>query len=335
MHSMQSVDANLLLALDALLREGSVTAAARRRNISPPAMSHTLARLRDTVGDPLFVRAGNRLVPTPRAVAMRERVARVANEIGDLLRPEQPLDVATLERTFVVRASDATIVVLGRALETIVRREAPNVALHFVGSPLPDGPLPDGIDVELDIGVQYGLGPDLRIQRLYQDDMVPVVRRDHPLANRRVTPDGLTELECIAVASQRAKLEEIRRTQRRRGRRPPSRVVPSFLAAASLVRQSDAYTVVPARLAAVILDAFGLCRLSVVGAPAKVTIAQAWSPRLDNDAGHTWLRGCVRRACACAEGAGHPVDAPRNPRAPAHAVSRDRDRAPLVLPDPR
>jgi DNA-binding transcriptional LysR family regulator len=333
---MQSADANLLLALDALLREGSVTAAARRRNISPPAMSHTLARLRDTVGDPLFVRAGNRLVPTPRAVAMRERVARVANEIGDLLRPEQPLDVATLERTFVVRASDATIVVLGRALEAIVRREAPNVALHFVGSPLPDGPLSDGIEVELDIGVQYAPGPDLRIQRLYQDDMVPVARRDHSLATRRVTPEALAGLECIAVASQRAKLDEIRRTQRRRGRRPPSRVVPSFLAAASLVRQSDAYTVLPARLAAVILDAFGLCRLSVAGAPAKVTIAQAWSPRLDSDAGHTWLRGCVRRACADAEGAGHPVDAPRNPRARmVHAVSRDRDRAPLVLPDPR
>jgi DNA-binding transcriptional LysR family regulator len=333
MHRMQSADANLLLALDALLRDGSVTAAARRRNISPPAMSHTLARLRDTVGDPLFVRAGNRLVPTPRAVAMRERVARVANEIGDLLRPEQPLDVATLERTFVVRASDATIVVLGRALEAIVRREAPNVALHFVGSPLPDGSLPDGIEVELDIGVQYGLGPDLRIQRLYQDDMVPVVRRDHPLADRRVTPDGLAELECIAVASQRAKLEEIRRTQRRRGRRPPSRVVPSFLAAASLVRQSDAYTVLPARLAAAILDAFGLYRLSVAGAPTKVTIAQAWSPRLDSDAGHTWLRGCVRRACACACADGAPqVDAPRKPRAlTVRAGSRDPHRAPLAL----
>jgi DNA-binding transcriptional LysR family regulator len=331
MHAMQSADANLLLALDALLREGSVTAAARRMNVSPPAMSHTLARLRETVGDPLFVRAGNRLVPTPRALAMRERVGRVANEIEDLLRHEQPLDVATLERTFIVRASDATIVILGRALEAIVRREAPNVALHFVGSPLPGG-----IEVDLDIGVQYGLGPDLRIQRLYQDDMVPVARRDHPLANRRVTPAGLTALECVAVASQRAKLEEIRRAQRRRGRRSPSRVVPSFLAAASLVRQTDAYTVLPARLASVILDAFGLCRLSVAGAPAKVTIAQAWSPRLDNDAGHTWLRGCVWRACACADGADHRVDAPCSPRAlPVHPVSRDRDRAPLVVPDPR
>lgn len=307
MHGMQSADANLLLALDALLREGSVTRAARRMNISPPAMSHTLARLRDAVGDPLFVRAGNRLVPTPRAIALRDRVARVATEIGDLLRPEQPLDIARLDRTFVVRASDATIVTLGRALELLVRREAPDVALHFVGSALPDAALPDAIDVDLDIGVQHGLGPDLRIQRLYQDEMIPVVRTDHPLANHRVGPERLAELECVAVASQRAKLEQIRRIGGRRGRRAQSRVVPSFLAAASLVRQSDAYTVLPTRLASVILEAFGLRRLSVVGAPARITIAQAWSPRFDHDAGHTWLRDCVRRACALA---GDHLEAP-------------------------
>lgn len=293
MHEMESVDANLLRALDALLREGSVTAAARRMNISPPAMSHTLARLREAVRDPLFVRAGNRLVPTPRALAMRDRVARVAAEIGELLRPEQPLEVATLARSFVVRASDATIVVLGGALDAIVRREAPGVAIYFVGSPLPDE-----IEVDLDIGVQYRPGPDVRIQRLYHDEMVPVVRRDHPLAHRRLTADGLAALESVAVASQRARLDEVRKAQRRRGRGPQRRVVPSFLAAASLVRQSDAYTMVPARLAAVILEAFGLCRLSVASPPAKVTIAQAWSQRVDADAGHTWLRGCVRRACA-------------------------------------
>lgn len=315
MHEMQSADANLLLALDALLRDGSVTAAARRMHVTPPAMSHTLARLREAVGDPLFVRSGNRLVPTPRAQAMRERVARVAGEIGDLLRPEQPLDVATLERTFVVRASDASIVVLGHALELLVRSEAPRVALHFVGSPLPER-----IEIDLDIGVQFRLTPDLRVQRLYQDEMIPVARRDHPLANRRTSPEALAALEYVAVASQQAKLEEYRKPPRRRGQRAPRRVVPSFLAAASLVRESDAYTVLPARLAAAVLDAFGLCRLWVSAAPVKVTIAQAWSPRFDNDAGHTWFRGCVRRACAQAEGAERPADGRRS-RVERHAIA--------------
>jgi DNA-binding transcriptional LysR family regulator len=296
MHQMQSADANLLLALDALLRTGSVTRAARSMNVSPPAMSHTLSRLRAALGDPLFVRSGNRLVPTPRALAMRERVSRAAAEIGALLRPEQPLELATLERTFIIRASDATIVTLGHALDVLVRREAPGVALHFIGSLLAEG-----LEVDLDIGVQYGLAPELRISVLYQEEMVPVVRKDHPLATRRVTAARLAALDQIAGASQRAKLDELTRPRRRQRNPPPSRIVPSFLAAAALVRASDAYTLLPNRLATVIFDTFGLCRLSVSGTPTKVAIAQAWSPRFESDAGHTWLRGCVRRACGSAE----------------------------------
>ena len=291
MHQMESVDANLLLALDALLHAGSVTAAARRMNVSPPAMSHTLARLRQAVGDPLFVRSGNRLVPTPRALSLSERVACTATEIRALLQPALPLDIATLERTFIIRASDALIVTVGRALDQLVREQAPRVSLHLVGVLLAEAR-----DVDLDIGVQYGLAPDLRIQTLGHDEMVPVVRQDHPLAKRRLTPAQLAALEHIAVASQRAKLLEL--TQPRRGRRarPPSRIVPSFLAAAALVRASDAYTVIPHRLATTLLDTFGLCRLSVTGSAKKIAIAQAWSPRFDNDAAHLWLRNCVRQA---------------------------------------
>jgi DNA-binding transcriptional LysR family regulator len=293
---MESADANLLLALDALLQAGSVTGAARRMNVSPPAMSHTLSRLRLAVGDPLFVRAGNRLVPTPRALSMTERASRAAAEIRALLRPEQPLDIASLERTFIIRASDATIVTLGQALDVLVRREAPGVALHLVGVLLAEAG-----EVDLDIGVQHGLAPDLRVQGLGHDEMVPVVRKDHPLAKRRLAAARLATLENIAVASQRAKLAELTKPRRSRRARPPSRIVPSFLAAAALVRASDAYTVIPNRLAATIVDAFGLCRLSVTGPATKVAIAQAWSPRFDNDLGHIWLRGCVRRAFGAAD----------------------------------
>lgn len=291
MHRVQSVDANLLLALDALFQAGSVTGAARRMGVSPPAMSHTLSRLRLTVGDPLFVRAGNRLVPTPRAVAMRDRVSLAATEVSTLLRPDRSFDVATLERTFIIRASDAMIVTAGHALDVLVRKEAPGVALHLVGVLLAEPR-----EVELDIGVQFGLAPDLRVQRLFQEEMVPVVRKDHPLARQRLTPARLAELEHIAVASQRAKLEELTKARRGRRGRPPSRIVPSFLAAAALVRASDAYTVIPGRLAAAILDTFGLHRLAVTGPVTTVAIAQAWSPRFDSDPAHTWLRGCVRRA---------------------------------------
>jgi len=243
------------------------------------------------VGDALFVRAGNRLVPTPRALAMRDRVARASLEIGALLQPDLPLDLAALERTFVIRMSDALIVTLGHSLDLLVRHEAPAVALHLVGVLLAETR-----EADLDIGVQLGIAPDLRVQTLYHEEMVAVVRADHPLAKRRVPPARLAALEQIAVASQRAKLEELTKPKRGRRGRPLRRIVPSFLAAAALVRASDAYTVIPSRLATAIVDTFGLRRLSVTGPVTKVAIAQAWSPRFDNDPGHVWLRGCVRRA---------------------------------------
>ena len=294
MHIMQSVDANLVLAFDAILREGSVTGAARRMNVTPPAMSHTLSRLRHAMGDPLFVRSGNRLVLTPRAVGVRERVCRVAGEIGALLRPEGPVDAATLDRAFVVRASDAVIVTLGRKLEVLVRREAPRVALFFVASS-------EGVEVDLDIGVQHGRRSDVRIQRLYEDELVVVARKGHPLAGRRISPKLLSTLERIAVLTKG-------REKGWRNDRTLRRVVPSYLAAAALVRESDAYTVLPARLAAVVFEAFGLRRFNVAEPGAKIPISQAWSAHLDNDTAHAWLRGCVRRASEESEPVISPVE---------------------------
>lgn len=107
---MDTTDLNLLPALDALLAEGSVTAAARRLGLSPSAMSRTLARLRAATGDPLLVRAGRGLVPTPRAIALRTRVHAVTLEARDVLSPqEDTLDLARLVRTFTIRANEGFI----------------------------------------------------------------------------------------------------------------------------------------------------------------------------------------------------------------------------------
>src|SRR5216684_1944528 len=98
---MDDVDLNLLVALDALLAEGSVTGAARRLGLSASAMSRTLARLRSATGDPLLVRAGRGLVPTPRAAELRDRVHELTRDVRAVLTPDvSHLDVASLDRTF-------------------------------------------------------------------------------------------------------------------------------------------------------------------------------------------------------------------------------------------
>src|SRR3990167_2143327 len=100
---MSNPDLNLLITLDAVLAEGSVSRAAKRLRLSPSAMSRTLARLRETTGDPLLVRAGRGLVPTPRAAELRERVGQLVQDAEATLRPAEKLDLHKLVRTFTLR----------------------------------------------------------------------------------------------------------------------------------------------------------------------------------------------------------------------------------------
>src|ERR1700709_2192395 len=121
------VDLNLLLALDILLAEGSVTGAARRLGLSSSAMSRTLKRLRSATGDPLLVRAGRGLVPTPRAAELRDRVHELTRDRRALPRPQiTRMDLATLETTFTLRASEAFLEFLAGSVVAAVSQEAPH-----------------------------------------------------------------------------------------------------------------------------------------------------------------------------------------------------------------
>ncbi|HQV47512.1 MAG TPA: LysR family transcriptional regulator, partial [Nitrospira sp.] len=129
---MSTPDLNLLITLDVLLAEGSVARAARRLRLSPSAMSRALARLRETTGDPLLVRAGRGLVPTPRAVELRERVSQVVEEGQAVLRPAEKLNLTQLVRTFTLRTSEGFVENFGPDLIALVGEEAPGVRLHFL-----------------------------------------------------------------------------------------------------------------------------------------------------------------------------------------------------------
>src|SRR4051812_10750852 len=131
-HVMTAPDLNLLLTLDVLLREGSVARAAKRLQLSPSGMSRALARLRETTGDPLLVRAGRGLVATPRALELRDRVSHLVDAVQSVLRPQEKLDLKRVVRTFTLRTSEGFVESFGPRLLAAARREAPGVTLRFV-----------------------------------------------------------------------------------------------------------------------------------------------------------------------------------------------------------
>ncbi len=295
---MARPDLNLLITLDVLLTEGSVARAARRLRLSPSAMSRALARLRTETGDPLLVRAGRGLVPTPRALALRQRVGAVVEEAEAILRPETALDLSKLARTFTLRTSDGFVEGFGAALLARVRAEAPLVRLNFVQKPTKDsGPLREGM-VDLETGVvERSTGPEVRTQALFRDRLVGVVRTGHPIDGPGLPPSWYGDAEHVVVSRTGSEKDAVdlpflpADTRRRIGA-----VVSGFSAALALARASDLVATVPERHTAALRE--NMVSYSLPMPTTEFTVSMLWHPRLDADPGHRWLRRCVREVCS-------------------------------------
>ncbi len=299
---MARPDLNLLVTLDVLLAEGSVARAARRLRLSPSAMSRALARLRAATGDPLLVRAGRGLVPTPRALELRERVGAIVEDAAAVLRPAATLDLATLDRTFTLRASEGFVENFGAALVARVGAAAPGVRLRFVqkgdkeSTALRDG----SVDLETGV-VEPSTGPELRARALFEDRFVGVVRRGHPLARGAMTPARYASGRHVAVSRRGADRGLVDEALAPLGlARDVAAIVDGFAMALALARGSDLVATVPERHTGVLradLHSFPL----PVPAPT-ITVALLWHPRLHADLAHRWLRGLVAACCAARGG---------------------------------
>jgi DNA-binding transcriptional LysR family regulator len=295
---MPRPDLNLLVTLDVLLAEGSVAGAARRLRLSPSAMSRALARLRAATGDPLLVRAGRGLVPTPRAIELREPVGRLVQEAEAALRPLETLDLQRLARRFTLRTSEGFVETFGAGLIARIGEQAPGVRLRFVAKPDRDSmPLRDG-SVDLETGVVgQTIGPEIRAQALFRDRLVGVVRPGHPLSEGEITPARYAQGRHILVSRRGLDRGPVDEALEPLGLvREIATVVGGFAAALALARASDLIATVPERHSAGLRA--GMQVFPLPFAMPEITVSLLWHPRLDADPAHGWLRGCVRAVCA-------------------------------------
>lgn len=295
---MSRPDLNLLVTLDVLLAENSVARAARRLRLSPSAMSRALARLREATGDPLLVRAGRDLVPTPRAVELRERVSQLVQNGEAVLRPTEKLNTAQLVRTFRLRTSDGFAENFGPDLIARVSREAPGVRLHFLQKPDKDSTaLREGI-IDLETGViGKAMGPELRAQALFRDRFVGVVRKNQPLSKGKLSASRYAAGRHISVSRQGLEQGPIDVALEALGlKRKIVVTVGGFALALALARASDLIANVPERHTGNLRAGMRTFPLPV--ATPEITVSLFWHPRLDADPAHRWLRAHMREVCA-------------------------------------
>ncbi|MFO0686386.1 MAG: LysR family transcriptional regulator [Sandaracinus sp.] len=292
-----ALDVPLLRLFDALLAEGHVTRAAQRLRLTQSAASHGLARLRRSLGDPLFVRGPRGVVPTDRARAIGPEVRRLLDGVEALARPAGPFDPKTLARTFVLGGADYMEILLLPELLRRIAREAPEVDL--ASRPIaadPEAGLESGT-LDLAIGVFPKPAPRLVARKLFEERFVCMLRRGHPALKEPLTIERFAALPHVLISprgSGGGVVDEALAAHRLK-RRIAVRTS-TFLAAPLIASQSDCVVTLPARIAAVMSRGR---KVVLVPPPLRVpgfTVGMLFHERSRADLAHAWLRAHVAAA---------------------------------------
>ena len=295
---ISGIDANLIVALNALLQERSVTRAADRMGLGQPAMSHALARLRDQLGDPLLIRRRNSLVLTERAVSLIEPTALAVAQLERVFEPQGAFDPHTAQRRFRLFATDNLELYVLPLLCKRISAEAPGVSLHVRHLPAewPDELATGGADLKLGRG--YDPPSGMHRQDLLQERFACVLRRGHRAARQTLTLERYAALAHILVSpagGERGLVDELLAT---RGlRRQIALTIQHFVVAPFIVARTNLALTIPQRLASMLQRSLRLVVMPMPLALQGYTLAQMWHDRTHADPAHVWLRRTIAEVC--------------------------------------
>jgi DNA-binding transcriptional LysR family regulator len=291
--NLRALDLKLLVVFDAILRERSVVRAAERVHLSQPATSHALNRLRQRLGDQLFVRTPQGMAPTPRAEQLAGPVRRALDDLQMVLEPDS-FSPATAHRRFVVAVNNYAAVVLASRLVARCRAAAPNVQLALRPSGTFD--LAARLDAgEVDLAITAARAPAERFAEevLIEDRYVAVLRRDHPAGRGGMGPAAFAAQPQLIVSSSGEDIGFIASGMAARGLTMTVGAEAPYVSAGQILAQSDMVAVLGARIAAEFRRAYPVdIRELPFEAPSLASV-MVWHRRMDDQPAHRWLRGLI------------------------------------------
>jgi DNA-binding transcriptional LysR family regulator len=303
---LHGFDLNLLVALDALLAEKSVTNAGRRIHLSQSAMSGVLSRLRHALNDKLLVASRGGMILTPMAESLVEPVRSILEQVHQTIIVNVPFDPATSRRVFTIAASDYAVTVLLTDALRRVGRDAPGVTVVII-------PLRERTPESEDLGLDLVIIPEayapasLPHEVLFEDTFTAIVWSGHSSVGDTLHPDQYRRLpHAIVSFSDDTRINYAERLAEQAGVELHAQVVaPSYHALPALIVGTDRIATLQMRLAEELAASYPI---RVVPLPLPLPVlkeAMMWHPRLDRDAAHTWLRGVLRQTAAALPAVGH------------------------------
>jgi DNA-binding transcriptional LysR family regulator len=297
--NLASLDLNLLVSLDALLQQRSVTRAASQMGLSQPALSASLGRLRRHFGDELLTRVGNEYRLTPLAVQLRDLTG-----VERVFTAQPAFDPASSTREFSMLVSDYGVAVLGDTIAALLAEEAPNARLRLTANTPSAVDRADQILLSTDLLVlPHGFVSDLSHRDLYRDEWVCVISTDNTAVGDELTVEHLETLPWVVTFHGPTAATPASRQMRMRGIEPNVQVITeNFLTVPGLVAGSERIALLQRRLVELLPLNIGLRALPPPVEVGQLVEAMWWHPVYDDDPEHAYLRDLVVRATEQAVG---------------------------------
>ena len=302
--NLASLDLNLLVSLDALLQQRSVTKAAAQMGLSQPALSASLARLRRHFGDDLLTRVGNEYRLTPLAVQLRDMARGALTGVERVFTAQTDFDPASSTREFSLLVSDYGVAVLGDTLAALLAAEAPHARLRFIANSPSAVDRAEQVLLSTDLLVlPHGFVTDLSHRDLYRDEWVCIVAADNEAVGEQLTVDDLESLPWVVTFHGPTAATPAARQMRMRGIELDVQVVTeSFLTVPGLVAGSRRIALLQRRLVELLPLNLGIRALPPPVEVGQLVEAMWWHPAFDDDPEHAYLRDVVVRATELAIG---------------------------------
>lgn len=296
---LSSIDLNLLLVLHTVLEEKTVARAAAKLHVTPPAVSNALTRLRELLGDPLLVRRGRGLVPTPRALELAPRLASALGDLERAVGEDARFDPAQSRRRFVLACSDSDQICSVPRVVPRFARELPLAQLHVASIDqltASDGLAAGTVDVAFAPAGIDSTG--LHARDLYEDEAVVVLREDHPIKAARLSRaqfNGLRHVDTwlsLGRPGDGHRMAEAFLEQHGLMRQVVL-IVPGFTAAAMSAATSDLAAAMPSRVAAKLAEGLPIRTARLPTPPMRMALQLVWHERTHQDPGAAFFRSLI------------------------------------------
>lgn len=294
--NLRSVDLNLLPVFEAIYSEGNLTRAAGKLGMSQPAMSNALRRLRKAMDDPLFTRTPRGMIPTKRAKRMAEQVRQALDLVQNSLQESSAFDFASSDRTFSIAVEDYGEAVITPRFMDWLTNTAPTIRTRIwpehsraLRQELRDG------TVDLAIDYFHLKDEGFTNVHLMTDELVSMVRQDHPLIGDTLTLEQYVTLPHVVLAQKNPMVD--RELAKRGLARNRVLEVPHFISMPLMVKSTDFICTLPRRMAMLYTEHFRVKMLESPIAYPKIPIYLVWHDGLSHDPGHIWLRESLRTFC--------------------------------------